>query len=165
MRRRSSFNPSWSKTCGFWNARSMSHTLFWSDTSWPITLQEIWWGVGPFLLFWQVVAFWTSYYFILKTSLRDFLGSAVVKNLHASTGDMGSIPGLRRFHMPWSNQACEPQQTTPHAPSTVAYTPRAHAPQQEKPPQWRPHTTREQPPLDTTGESPRTAMKSQHGQK
>ena len=34
---------------------------------------------------------------------RDFSGGAVVKNPSANAGDMGSIPGLGRSHMPWSN--------------------------------------------------------------
>ena len=34
---------------------------------------------------------------------RDFPGGAVVKNLSANAGDMGSSPGLGRFHMPQSN--------------------------------------------------------------
>ena len=32
-----------------------------------------------------------------------FPGGSVVKNPPASAGDTGSIPGLGRFHMPWSN--------------------------------------------------------------
>ena len=35
-----------------------------------------------------------------KNSCRDFPGGPVVKNLPASAGDMGSIPGLRWSHMP-----------------------------------------------------------------
>ena len=31
--------------------------------------------------------------------LEDFLGGPVVKNPSASAGDMGSIPGLGRFHV------------------------------------------------------------------
>ena len=66
-------------------------------------------------------------------------------NLPANAGDMGSSPGLGRSHMPWSNQArvlqllilCyrahEPQLLSPHATTTEARVPRAHAPQQEKP--------------------------------
>ena len=34
---------------------------------------------------------------------EDFPGGPVVKNPPANAGDMGSIPGLGRFHMPWSN--------------------------------------------------------------
>ena len=33
----------------------------------------------------------------------------MVENLPANAGDMGSIPGLGRSHMPWSNWAREPQ--------------------------------------------------------
>ena len=43
----------------------------------------------------------------LKTVIRDkeegFPGCSVVKNLPATAGDMGSIPGLGRFHMLQSN--------------------------------------------------------------
>ena len=38
----------------------------------------------------------------VKISLKDFPGGTVDKNLPASAGDMGSIPGLGRFHMPQS---------------------------------------------------------------
>ena len=38
-----------------------------------------------------------------KLYLCDFPGGAVVKNLPANAGDMGSIPGLGRSHMPRSN--------------------------------------------------------------
>ena len=30
-------------------------------------------------------------------------GGPVVKNLPANAGEMGSIPGLGRFHMPWGS--------------------------------------------------------------
>ena len=33
----------------------------------------------------------------------------MVENLPANVGDAGSSPGLGRSHMPWSNQAREPQ--------------------------------------------------------
>ena len=33
----------------------------------------------------------------------DFPGGAVVKNLPANAGDMGSSPGPGRYHMPRSN--------------------------------------------------------------
>ena len=36
-------------------------------------------------------------------SERDFPGGTVVKNLPANAGDMGSIPGPGRSHMPQSN--------------------------------------------------------------
>ena len=38
-----------------------------------------------------------------------FLGGAVVENPPANAGDMGSSPGLGRYHMPQSNWAHEPQ--------------------------------------------------------
>ena len=38
-----------------------------------------------------------------RQNLGDFHGGPVVKNLPASAGDMGLIPGLQRFHMPWGN--------------------------------------------------------------
>ena len=41
----------------------------------------------------------------LKSSPQDFPGSSVVKNLPANAREMGSIPDLGRFHMPWSNEA------------------------------------------------------------
>ena len=38
-----------------------------------------------------------------KKYQRDFPRGPVVKNLPANVGDMGSIPGLGRFHMLWGN--------------------------------------------------------------
>ena len=38
-----------------------------------------------------------------------FPGGAVVENLPANAGEMGSSPGLGRSHMPRSSWACEPQ--------------------------------------------------------
>ena len=35
--------------------------------------------------------------------IGDFPGGAVVKNPPANAGDMDSIPGLGRSHVPWSN--------------------------------------------------------------
>ena len=44
-----------------------------------------------------------------KKSTRGFPGGAVVENLPANAGDMGSSPGLGRSHMLQSSQAREPQ--------------------------------------------------------
>ena len=67
----------------------------------------------------------------------------MVKNSPANTEDVGLILGLEGFHMPWDNQAPEPQLLTctlgPPATTTEAQAPRAHGPQQEKPPQWEAH--------------------------
>ena len=35
--------------------------------------------------------------------VEDFPGSPVGKNPPANAGDMGSIPGMGRFHMQWDN--------------------------------------------------------------
>ena len=40
---------------------------------------------------------------------EGFPGGAVVENLPANAGDMGSSPGLGRSHMPWNSWAHEPQ--------------------------------------------------------
>ena len=53
----------------------------------------------------------------------------MVKNLSANAGDMGSIPGPGRFHMPWDNQVWESQLLKPKCS-------RVHTLQQEKPLQW-----------------------------
>ena len=79
---------------------------------------------------------------------KGFPGGAVVENPPANAGDMGSIPGPGKSHMPQSNQAHAPQllspcalgpavtqQLSPCAATTEACAPRAQAPQQEKPPQ------------------------------
>ena len=45
-----------------------------------------------------------------NTVLRDFPGGAVVKNLPANAGDMGSSPGPGRSHMP--TEQLSPRATT-----------------------------------------------------
>ena len=67
--------------------------------------------------------------------LWDFPGGTVVKNPPANAGDTGSIPGPGRSHMPRSKKARAPQLLSLRATTTEARAPRAHAPQQEKPPQ------------------------------
>ena len=83
----------------------------------------------------------------IKTTMRGFPGGTVVKNPPANAGDKGSSPGPGSSHMPRSNEAHapqllslrsraqKPQLLSPRAPTTEARAPRAHAPQQEKPPQ------------------------------
>ena len=92
-----------------------------------------------------------SNYFVLKIP-RCFPAGAVVENPPANAGDTGSIPGLGRSHMPWSNEArapqllslCsrarEPQLLSLRATTTEACVPRARAPQLEKPLQWEART-------------------------
>ena len=79
---------------------------------------------------------------------RDFPGGEVVKNPPDKAGNTGSSPGPGRSHMPRSNEVCapqplslnsrahEPQLLSLRATTTEAHEPRAHALQQEKPPQW-----------------------------
>ena len=45
--------------------------------------------------------------------LQDFPGGPGVKNLPAKAGDMGSIPGRGRFHMPQGSKAPAPQLLKP----------------------------------------------------
>ena len=69
----------------------------------------------------------------LKSSPEDFPFGPVVKNLPVNAGDMGSISGPGRSHMPQSNWA--------HAPQLQSLYSRAHGLQQEKPPQWDAHSS------------------------
>ena len=39
----------------------------------------------------------------IKNSTEGFPGGPVVKNPPANAGNMGSIPGSGRSHMPWGN--------------------------------------------------------------
>ena len=72
-----------------------------------------------------------------------FPGGSVVRNLHANTGDMGSIPGpgrptcrratklVRHQVSALCSRAQEPQLLSPCAITTEALQPTAHAPQQK----------------------------------
>ena len=83
----------------------------------------------------------------IKRHRVGFPGGTVVGSLPANAGDTGSSPGPGRSHMPWSNWAHAPQLLSLRsrarkaqllslcATPTEARVPRAHAPQQEKPPQ------------------------------
>ena len=53
-----------------------------------------------------------------------FPDGTVYKNLSAKAGDMGSIPGPGRFHMPWVNWACVPQLLGLCAATAEAHVPR-----------------------------------------
>ena len=87
----------------------------------------------------------------IKTATTGFPRGAVVRSPPASVGDTGSSPGPGGSHMPRSSQARaprllslrsgahEPQLLSPRATTTAARAPRAHALQQERPPQWEAH--------------------------
>ena len=88
-----------------------------------------------------------KYFIPTKEYVWGFPGGAVVENLPANAGDMGSSPGLGRSHMPWNNEGCapqllspcsgarEPQLLSPRATTTEARVPRVRALQQERTPQ------------------------------
>ena len=65
--------------------------------------------------------------------MKDFPGGPVVKNTPAKAGDMGLIPDLGRFHMPWSNEAHVLQLLSLHVAIVKAAPSRTCALQQEKP--------------------------------
>ena len=60
----------------------------------------------------------------LKKAEKDCPGGTVDQNPPASTGDVGSTPGLGRFHVLWATEAREPQLLEPlwagSAPSVAA---------------------------------------------
>ena len=105
---------------------------------------------------------------LVKMVVQDFPGGAVVKNLPATAGDTGSIPGPGRSHMPQSNyarvpqllslcsRACEPQLLSPHTTTTEAHVPRAHASQREATAMRSPCTTIKSSPCSLQLEKART---------
>ena len=62
---------------------------------------------------------------------RGFPSGAVVENLPANAGDMGSSPGLGRSHMPQSDWARAPQLLKPECLEPVLHNKRSH--RNEKP--------------------------------
>ena len=95
---------------------------------------------------------------------KDFPGGAVEKNLPANVGDMGSIPGLGRFHTTRSNEV-RAQLLSPGAATTEVPEPRACALQQEKLQGESLCTTMKSNPCSPTRESPCKAMKNQRNRK
>ena len=80
--------------------------------------------------------------------MEGFPGGAVVENLPADAGDMGSSPGLGRSHMPRSNWAREPQLLSLRVWSLCSATKRGR--DSERPA----HRDEEWPPLAATREKP-----------
>ena len=58
----------------------------------------------------------------LKKAEKDFPGGTVDQNPPASTGDVGSTPGLGRFHVLWATEAREPQLLEPAALDPVSHS-------------------------------------------
>jgi len=48
----------------------------------------------------------TEYWPAQRLKKEDFHGGTVHKNLPTNAGNTGSIPGLGRFHVPWSISPC-----------------------------------------------------------
>ena len=75
----------------------------------------------------------------IKTDGGDFPVGPMVKNPSANAGDIGSIPGLGKFHMPWATKSLyllSPNFRACEAQLLKSACPRAPALQQEKPLQW-----------------------------
>ena len=87
-------------------------------------------------------------------NVENFSGGAVDKNVPASAGDTGSIPGPGRFHMPPSNWACAPQRLMAVCLQPMLCDKRSH--HSEKPM----HLNEEKPLLAATRESPSAAMQT-----
>ena len=60
------------------------------------------------------------------TKIQDLPGGTVHKTLPASAGDMASIPGPGRFHMPWSNLARVSQPRRPTCLEPVLHNKSSH---------------------------------------
>ena len=74
-----------------------------------------------------------SYIITLKYYLLDFPGDTVDENPPANAGDMGSIPGLGRSHMPQSTKPMCHSWGTWEPTATEACAPTACVPQGEPP--------------------------------
>ena len=94
-----------------------------------------------------------------RYTLLGFPGGAVVKNLPANAGDMGSSPGLGRSHMPRSDWAREPQLLSLRVWSLCSATGEAVTVRGSR------TAMKSGPRSPQTGESPRTETKTQHSQK
>ena len=70
---------------------------------------------------------WPNKYINIKDNNQGFPVGPAVKNPSANAGDAISILGPGRSHVPQGSKACEPQ--------LLSLCSRAHALQQEKPPQ------------------------------
>ena len=62
---------------------------------------------------WQLKKLRSNY--LHKGKGKDFLGGPVIKNPPANAGDMGSIPGLGRSHMPQGKSVHVPQLLSPRS--------------------------------------------------
>ena len=91
--------------------------------------------------------------------MSGFPGGAVVENLPANAGDMGSSPGLGRSHVPRSSWAREPQLLSLRVWSLCSAIGEAAIVRGLRTPM------KSGPRLPQLDESPRTETKTQHSQK
>ena len=74
---------------------------------------------------------WVGLNSIIKLESLEFHHGPLVKNLPASSGDSGSIPGLGRCHLLWSSWTCGPQLLKPACLEPLLHNKRSHC--NEKP--------------------------------
>ena len=101
---------------------------------------------------------------LLITAKKDFPGGTMDRNLSTGAGDTSSIPGLRRFHMPYTELSLcttftELVLQDPWVATAEAHAPGACAPKQEKPLQWEASA----PKLKGDPHSPREGLPAQQG--
>ena len=65
----------------------------------------------------------------LRENTKGFSGGLDSKESAGSAGDLGSIPGLGRPHVPWGNQAHAPQLLSPRTLQPVLHNKRSHVSQ------------------------------------
>ena len=70
----------------------------------------------------------------ISPQMKTFMGKRDMIPAHCNY--WAHVPQLLK---PACSRARVPQLLSPHAATTETHTPRAHAPQQEKPPQWEAH--------------------------
>lgn len=82
---------------------------------------------SPYYTLW-LLCFIRNYHYLATKSLRESLVVHKLRILLVSAGNMGSIPGVGRFHILWGSSVCVPQLLEPMNPRACVL--------QEKPLQW-----------------------------
>ena len=97
----------WNHTAGFWfPALPFISCVFLESSPMPLSLHFL---IGKIE--------------IIKVLTLDFSGGSVGESPSANAGDMGSICGLGRFHMPWSKEPHVLQVLSPFAATTKVHSP------------------------------------------
>ena len=100
-----------------------------------------------------------------KRREQDLPGGPVGKNLPANTRDAGSAPGLERPHLLQGNQACSPQLLSACSRAAELQLPKPTCLEPVLCIKQRHREKPGHPNLPHLEKSPRTAKKTQHGQK